>query len=207
LCKGILAFPFTRKLLEEINIKSNKIIDAPPVVDVQHFYNTSANGNEIMNVGAYLPKKQMEDFLKLSTLIPERKFNLYAMGSSIKNLALIGLSMRAKVNFISPIAFSAMPAEYKKHEWLVYTANKEFKSVGWPMAAIEAMASGTMVCLPNIRPDIKDYVGEYAYLYNDVKELADIIRKPVDEQKRKGMFDYAQEFDCRKSIHLLTDLW
>lgn len=75
------------------------------------------------------------------------------------------------------------------------------------MAALEAMASGTGVCLPNIRPDIKDYIGDAGIVYSNISELEDIIDKPVPNTMRKKGFELAEKYDIKKQIHLLTDLW
>ncbi len=80
LCLGIVAFPFSRSILERLGIHSDQIHDSYPVVNYERFYDTSPNGDAIMNVGACLPKKRMEDFLRLGSLVPGRLLNLYAMG-------------------------------------------------------------------------------------------------------------------------------
>ena len=84
---------------------------------------------------------------------------------------------------------------------------KKMHKVGWPLCALEAMASGTGVCLPNIRPDIKDYIGDAGIIYSDIEELKDIITKPVPQQMREKGFELARKYDIRKQIHLLTNLW
>jgi hypothetical protein len=40
----------------------------------------------IMNVGACIPKKKMEDFIELGTLAPKLQFNLYALGYNVEQL-------------------------------------------------------------------------------------------------------------------------
>ena len=37
------------------------------------------------------------------------------------------------------------------------------------MAIAEAQAAGVGVCMPNIRPDIKEYVGEAGFVYDSIE--------------------------------------
>jgi len=208
LCKGVLIFPFTRLLLEkEGGIKPEKLIDSVPVVDVARFTNTGPNGSAIMNTGACIPKKEMETFVKLSKLLPHETFNLYALGHKIDSIRQLNDEVGGRVNFMKPVPYSKMPGEYKKHKSMVYTAHMGLKTVGWPMAVIEAMASGTIVYMPNIRPDIKDFVGEAGFLYEQIEEVAEHLQGPVDLEKRNFAFEHAKKFDIAKQIQNLTSLW
>ena len=207
LCLGALAFPFVRPFLEKHGVRTNKIIDCYPVVNYQSFYNRSTNGDAIMNTGAVLPKKKMEDYITLASLIPERKFNIYALGYDVEKLKSFNEIKGNPVNIILPVEPNQMPCEYKKHQWLVYTAAFELATVGWPMAVAEAQASGVGVCMPNIRPDIKDYIGEAGFIYNSIQEVVDIISQPVPEEMREAGFIYAKKSDIQEHKHLLTNLW
>jgi hypothetical protein len=97
--------------------------------------------------------------------------------------------------------------EYKQHQWLVYTAAFELATVGWPMAVAEAQAAGVGVCMPNIRPDLKEYIGNAGYLYDSISEVAEIIAKPVPDEIREAGFLQAKKSDIQEHKHLLTDLW
>jgi glycosyltransferase involved in cell wall biosynthesis len=206
-CLGVLCFPFLRPGLEQFGIPSNKLIDAPPVVAVQRFMDRGPNGRAVMNLGAVRPKKQMQDFVELARLLPEREFNLYALGYDAAQLRAYAESRQARVNFMPPVSHDFMPAEYKKHEWLVYTAHPSLKSVGWPMAVAEAQAAGVGVCLANIRPDLKDYVGDAGYLYTDINKVKELISGPVPKEMRETGFEQAKKSDIATHIHKLTDLW
>ncbi len=208
LCKGVLIFPFTRDLLvAEGKVDSSKLVDTVPVVDVNAFYNESQNGDFIMNTGACIPKKEMQTFVKLSQLLPEQTFNLYGLGHDIDKIYKLNQEIGGSVNFIPPVPYSQMPREYKKHKSMVYTANMDIKTVGWPMAALEAMASGTMVYMPRIRPDIENYIGDAGYVYENIEEIADQLKRPVDNEKRQYAFEYAKKYDIIKHISTLTELW
>jgi len=206
-CLGVLAFPGTCDILLRAGVKGDKLHSCFPVVNYRRFHDEGPNGGAIMNVGAALPKKEMESFLALSKLRPERVFNLYALGYDVRELAQMNNAIGARVNFVRPIDPEDMPPEYKKHEWLVYTASRELATVGWPMAIAEAQASGVGVLMANIRPDLKEYVGDAGYLFNSIEEAADIIRNPFPDDLRQRGFSLAKRSDVQTHISQLTDLW
>jgi len=206
-CLGILTFPFTLPWLEKAGFDRRKLIPCLPVVDVQAFLDRTPNGKAVMNTGAALPKKQMEDFILLGSRVPERAFRLYPLGYATEQLRAYNRSLGSPVEFMRPVQPSAMPPEYKKHEWLVYTAHPKMRTVGWPLAVAEAQASGVGVCMANVRPDLKDYVGDCGFLFDSVDEAAAIISRPFPEDLRAQGFEWAQRCDVKRHIHLLTDLW
>lgn len=205
-CLGIISFPFARTLLESAGINSEKINDCYPVIDYQRFYDIAPNGNAVMNMGACKPKKKMKDFIYLSSLLPEKRFNLYAMGYFWDELKTYNKELGEPTHFDLKLP-EEMPAEYKKHEWLIYTGDKEIGSVGWPMAIAEAQASGVGVCAPNLRPDMKEYVGGAGFVYDSITELKDIISQPYPSEMRQIGFEHAKKSDIRNHLHVLTDLW
>lgn len=207
LCLGILGFPFLREKLLAAGFPNEKMIDSFPVANIPQFRNREPNGKAVMNVGACLPKKKMEDYLALGQLVPEREFDLYAMSYDLNEMKAKAAESNSPIRFISQMEPDAMPAEYKKHEWLVYTGCFELKTVGWPLAVAEAQAAGVGVCMANIRPDIKDYVGEAGYLYNSIEELVEIISKPFSPEKREQGFLLAERSNFQTHASQLTDLW
>jgi Glycosyl transferase 4-like len=206
LCLGILAFPFTRARLEKAGIRAEKIIDSYPVVNYRLFHDRSANGDAIMNVGACIPKKKMEDFVELGMRAPQLRFNLYALGYDVDQLRQLSLAKGSPVNFIPPIELEDMPAEYKKHRWLVYTAARGGR-VGWPMAIAEAQASGVGVCMANIRPDLREYVGPAGFLYDSLTEVERLISQPFPEELRQLGFEHAKKSDIFTHRASLFELW
>ena len=207
LCLGALAFPFVRPLLERYGATGDKIIDCFPVVNYAAFYDRGENDDAVMNVGAALPKKQMKDFITLGAMCPELTFNLYAMGYDVQQLEEANRKAGDPIKIMAPVQPGDMSAEYKKHQWLVYTASFELRNVGWPMAVAEAQAAGVGVCMANIRPDLADYVGDAGFLYDSIEEVADLVRKPVPPALREAGFEQAKRSDIQSHIHLLTDLW
>ena len=207
LCLGVLAFPFARPYLEAQGVPAERITDCFPVVDVPNFFDRSPNGDGVMNTGAAIPKKKMGDFLHLAERVPERHFSLYAMGYDVADLAAANARQGSRVEIMAPVEPSAMPAEYKKNQWLVYTADFDLATVGWPMAVAEAQASGVGVCMPRIRPDLVDYVGAGGVLYDHIDEVVPLITASVPEEMREAGFEQARRSDIHHHKQLLTELW
>ncbi|MEZ5892169.1 MAG: hypothetical protein R3C58_03355 [Parvularculaceae bacterium] len=209
-CLGLLTFPYGRRKFVESGAPEEKIHDCFPVVDINQFYDESPNGEDVMNVGACIPKKKMEDFIDLAAMVPERHFRLYPIGYQTPRIRAYNDEKGSLVEFAADRKPWEMMTEYKRHQWLVYTAqnNDHGDHVGWSMAVAEAQASGVGVCFPNIRPDIKTYVGEGSgYLYDRVEEIADIVRNPVPEDVRRKGFEQAKKSDIRVHKKILTDIW
>jgi hypothetical protein len=208
LCLGVLAFPCARPWLIRAGIPAAKIIDCFPAVAFDRFHDRSPNGDAVMNTGTAREKKAMTEFLRLARKVPGRVFNLYAIGSGTTALRQHNAVMAAGVHFADPIEPAAMPAEYKKHRWLVCTGDFDVPAVGWPVAIAEAQASGVGVCVPMLRPDLAQYVGEGAgVLYETIDELPAIVSGPVPEEMRTRGFEQARKSDIERHKHLLTDLW
>lgn len=207
LCLGVLTFPFTRPLLEKAGVPGSRIVECFPVVDFARFHDRGPNGPAVINVGACTPKKRMEDFIELASRLPGIEFNLYAIGYRAPEIEALNRSLGSPVTIREPVGHHEMPAVYKRHRWMVYTASSEINTVGWPLAVAEAQAAGVGVCIPDLRPDIADFVGPGAILYRSVDELRDIVAGPVPEALRERGFEQARKSDVRAHLHLLTDRW
>jgi hypothetical protein len=207
LCLGILAFPFLRQRLERAGCDGDKIYDCYPVVNYRRFYDPSPNGNDVMNVGACLPKKSMEDFLRLAQRVPNRTFNLYALGYGVESIAHLNDGIGRPARLIPPVEPKDMPQEYKKHTWLVYTASRKLGTVGWPVSIAEAQASGVGVCMPNLRPDLQDYVGPAGFLYDSISDVAGIISNPFPDEFRQLGFEHAKKSDVFHHKKVLINIW
>lgn len=205
-CLGLLTLPFARPRLERAGFPSAKLVDCFPVVNFKRFFDPRPNGTSIMNVGACIPKKRMEDFVELALRVPELECNLYALGYKVAELREFAAARRSPVRFIAPVELEGMPEEYKKHRWLVYTAAAG-GNVGWPLAIAEAQASGVGVCMANIRPDLREYAGPAGFLYNSLDEVVKLIRQPVPEENRQAGFEQAKKSDVFQHRSLLFRLW
>ncbi|MGH7783968.1 MAG: glycosyltransferase, partial [Candidatus Binatia bacterium] len=127
-------------------------------------------------------------------------------GYNVEQLRQLSLAKRRPVNFVPPVELEDMPAEYKKHRWLVYTAAKD-GTVGWPMAIAEAQAAGVGVCMANIRPDLSEYVGPAGFLYNSLSEVAELISQPFPAELRELGFEQARKSNVFTHRAALFRLW
>lgn len=207
LCLGLFTFPFTRPLLEKAGIHADKIRDCYPVINYRRFHDRTPNGSAVMNVGACLPKKEMGDFVELARRVPGRQFSLYAMGYEVAAMARLNAAAGDPVRIVPPVDPDEMPAEYKQHEWLVYTAARGMNTVGWPMAVAEAQAAGVGVCMPNLRADLRDYVGPAGFLYDSLSEVVDIVSRPLPSDLRELGFEHARRSDIARHKVELVELW
>jgi hypothetical protein len=209
LCLGVLALPFTRPWLIRAGVPADKLVDCFPVLRFDLFHDRSPNGSAVMNTGAASSGKAMTDFLRLARKVPGRAFNLYADSSaSAAAMRQANRGPSANVTIAGSLEPEAMAAEYKKHRWLVCTGDVDVPSVGWPIAIAEAQAAGVGVCMPALRPDLAQYVGEGAgVLYDTIDELPAIVSGPVPEEMRERGFEQARKSDIERHKHLLTSLW
>jgi glycosyltransferase involved in cell wall biosynthesis len=207
LCLGVLTFPFTRRLFAGAGVREDKVHGCFPVVNYRRFHDRSPNQPGVMNVGACLPKKQMQDFLDLAARVPGKAFDLYAMGYKVEEMHRLNEAAGRPVRVVPPVEPDDMPAEYKRHDWLVYTAALSDNTVGWPIAVAEAQAAGLGVCVPNLRPDLRDYVGPAGFLYDSVAEVADLVSRPFPDDLRERGFEHAKKSDAFEHTRVLVDLW
>jgi len=206
-CLGVLTFPFTIDRLVAAGITRDRLHASPPVLRLDRFLDRGPNGVAIMNTGAALPKKNMEAFVDLAATMPGRCFQLYAMGYRVADLAAYNQARGAAVVLMPPVEPIDMPVEYKKHEWLVYTASPTVNTVGWPMAIAEAQASGVGVLMQEIRPDLATYVGKSGYLFRTLEEARAILAQPFSAARRERGFEDAMRWSLERHIGRLTALW
>ncbi len=208
LCLGILGFQYVQQRFAEAGLPMEKFHVVPPVVNVSHFLNRSPNGKDVLNVGAAIPKKNMEQFLQVAAdRRIDRKFRLYPLAYGTPQLHDLNAQLGGATEIHSPVQPDLMPAEYKRHEWLFINEHPKFKSFGLPVCVAEAQASGVGVCIPGIRPDVAEYVGGAGFVYTSLEEAIEILSKPYPAEMRELGFEVAQRSDISRHIHKLTDLW
>jgi len=193
LCLGVLTLPFGRPILEAAGVPGEKIAVTGPVLDFERFFDPGPNGDGVLNVGACLPKKRMEDFVDLAAAVPECTFRLYAIGYETEAIRAYNAECNDPVEIVPALQPEQMPAAYKQHRWMVYTARERPPGCG--------------VCLPSHLPMAREYVGDTAVLYDFVEELRDLVTAPVPESMRQAAFENARRFDIRNQIQELLDLW
>jgi hypothetical protein len=208
MCLGVLALPCALPWLARAGLPRAKLVECHPALRFERFHDRSPNGSAIMNIGLAAPNKAKPDFLRLAEVLPELEFNLYAPRPVAREPGFSRAANGSGVAVRPRRPVHQMPAEYKKHRWLVYTGDFDLPAIGWPMAIAEAQASGVGVCMPSVRPDLALYVGEGAgVLYDTIDELPGIVAGSVPEEMRERGFEQAARSDIDCHLHLLTDLW
>jgi glycosyltransferase involved in cell wall biosynthesis len=207
LCLGVLALPFAVPRLIAAGVGAAKITSVYPAVRYADFLNRAPNGDAVISVGASLPKKQFEDFVTIAASLPELDFNLYAIGYESPQLRAFNEAHGSPVNVLAPVRPEAMPAVYKRHRWLVVTASREIGKVGWPLCIAEAQASGVGVCVPRLRDDLHEYVGEAGFFYDTPDEVREIVSRPYPDAMREAGFEQARKSDIASHNRVLTALW
>ncbi len=205
-CLGVLAMPFARPVLEDIGIRPDRLVECWPVIRYDRFFDRSPNGDGVMNTGAVIPKKQMSDFVDLASMT-DRRLRLYPAGFMVRRLEAYNQAQGSPVEICAGVEPEAMPAIYKQHEWLVYTGSFRPATIGWPMAVAEAQAAGLGVVVPNVRPDLRDYIGEGGFLYESIADVPEIISQPFPDELREVGFEHAKKSGIENHLHRLTDLW
>ncbi|GGK60175.1 hypothetical protein GCM10007941_08070 [Amphritea balenae] len=193
--------------MKKAGIPEQKLIPCGPVFAHHLFDQQTNNGDKIVNVGASIPKKRFEDFIELATKVPERDFHLYSIGFLSNKYKQMNIDAGTPLTVIDPIEHKDFAKRITNYKWMVYTADPVTATVGWPLTLLEAQAAGVGVCMRNIRPDLKDYLGGGAILYDSIEELVDIVKKPVPEEMRLNGYKNAAKYDIKKHIYLLTEIW
>lgn len=63
------------------------------------------------------------------------------------------------------------------------------------MSIAEAQGAGVGVCMANIRPDLREYVGPAGFFVRLNQPSAKIISKPFPAESREMGFDHAKKLD------------
>ena len=205
-CNGIIVFPEFKSRLISLGYIEDKIQQSYPSFYINRFLEVNTNGQHIMSGGAMLPKKNIENFIKLAIKIknkfPTKQVNYYCVIDDYKYYKQID---RMNNNYGNPVNFITdqiidMPTEYKKYQWLIYTACPKLRTVGLPIMVAEAQASGVGVIMYKLRKDLSDYVTENGYLYENDDEILEIINNNFDETKKQNAKEISSRYDIRNNI-------
>lgn len=213
-CLTIIVFPEFIEPLLSFGIKETKLLAMYPTLHINKFINLEVNnGPHIMSGGAFLPKKNIKGFILLSKKIkekfPEKQITYYSVkeNESYYNEILdFNKSHNNPVIFIT-VQPDKMPLEYKKHQWLIYSACSNLKTVGNPLMIAEAQASGVGVIMYNLRDSLNMYVTENGYLYNTDEDVLEIISNDFDPDKRNNAIQISKRYDVEDKIKDLENIW
>jgi hypothetical protein len=214
-CLKIIVFPeFYEKLLS-LGIHESKLLPMNQTINIKNFINLDIkNGPHIMSGGAFLPKKNIKGFILLSKKIKERfPDKIITYYSVLENKIYYDEILKFNKTHNNPVNFltvqpEEMPLEYKKHQWLIYTACPEKKTVGNPVMIAEAQASGVGVIMYKLRDTLDDFVTENGYLYTKDDEVLEIISSDFDLEKRKNAIEISKErYDIEDKIKYIENIW
>jgi glycosyltransferase involved in cell wall biosynthesis len=239
-CLRILAFPLCSPLLIKNGAPKEKVVDCYPVINYKRFAvdpdTPHVETNVILNVGAAIPKKKYEDYVDLAKLMSkeeehdrddgddgdneydgnndndnnnEYSFDLYALGYFVNDIKKYNEENGSHVNFKSSEPTN-MGDVYRNSDWLVYTADVEIGTVGWPLAIAEAQAAGIGVLLQNVpqrEESLREYLGGGGFLFDNVSEIPEIIKKGYPYSMRRIGIEQAKKSDINTHLHLLCDIW
>lgn len=206
-CRGVLSFPHTIPLLVAAGLPERKLVPCYPVVNLALFEGHRAQGDDVMNTGPALPQKGMKRLIDLARLMPERRFDLYAIGHEIEHLRDHARATGSQCVVHDDVPHEEMPAIYARHGWCVYTADPNTANCGWPITILEAQAVGLGVCAPNVHPGAAAQLGGGGFTYSCISELPAILRQPYPDELRELGFQNVRRADVRTHLHQLTDLW
>jgi hypothetical protein len=75
------------------------------------------------------------------------------------------------------------------------------------MAVAEAQAAGVGVCMANVRPDLREYVGDAGFLYDSLADARRIVSGPFPAEMQERGFALARRCDVSHHRAQLTALW
>jgi hypothetical protein len=206
-CIAVFGFPFIVNLLRRHGLRKDLLHESWPVIDFQRFYDEGPNGEGVMNLGAAQPKKNMKGYIDFAATRPLVPFSLYPIGYLSDELTTHNEERGSPVTIHDVVQPEDMPEVYKRHRWLVYSATATRNTVGWPMAVAEAQASGVGVCFQSARRDATTYVDGGGLVFEDFREIADVVAGPVPTSMRQQGFLAAARSDVVRHVQELDQMW
>jgi glycosyltransferase involved in cell wall biosynthesis len=212
-CLGVLGFLFARPILEAAGLKPDKFRDTFPVADVARFRSVGPSGEAVLSFGALQERKALAAaaFARLSAMTPGVAFHHYPLGHGGRTelraqMESIVEREDGRVEVRDWVPHSQMPDVWAQHRWFVYPGPMQ-QGFGWPVGVVEAWAAGVGVCIQRVRPDIEQYVGDAAIVFNDVSELPSILEGPPDDALLTAGRKRAEKMDVGVHGECLLDLW
>lgn len=214
-CAFMIVFPEFKQRCLQKNITSQKLLINYPQINISRFQNVFSleNGKDIMSGGAFLPKKDIKNFIliakQIKELYPTKTIRYYSVK---EDPAYYNEIMEYNRKNGSPVEFltkqpNEMPIEYKKHEWLIYSACPTLRTVGLPLMIAEAQASGVGVITFKLRDSLCDYISENGYFYETTNDILNIIDKPFEQEKKVNAFYLSSRYNIENNIEEMEKSW
>lgn len=213
-CRRVLYFPGFKQRLVDQGVPEEKLVACWPVVNYSHFYNPAPREltGRVLNVGAAQQKKDFPFYLEIASRMRGDgwQFDLYPIGYKTNEIKNLNRKMGVPVAKIETVPYSEMPAVYRDHDWIIYTADTKMHTVGLPLAIMEAQASGIGVCLqelPGRREELLEYLGGAGFLFSTIDQVEEILSEPYPEEMRQLGYKNAKKADIAVHKCLVTDVW
>lgn len=215
LCNGIFVFyPFKQKCIDA-GFDESKVFQYWPSINIRAFRDVFSlpNGNDIMSGGSVLPKKNIEGFIllakKIKAIYPSKNIVYYSVEEELDYVAKIKNfnTMNGSPVEFKTVQHKDMPLEYKKYQWIIYTACNKLKSVGCPVMIAEAQATGVGVIMYKLRDDLQDYVTDSGYLFTEDDEVLDIISNDFDSDKKLEAYELSTRYDIVTNVEQLSTMF
>ena len=213
LCIGIFTFPEFVDSFRPFGVPDAKVWPNWPMVNVKRFENVGAKPRtaKVICAGPCVKKKGQAQFVDLALRMRDSglEFNLYAACDIIGEVRSYNNSQGNPVNicYADP---EDMGEVYREHDWLVYTTDISYTTVGLPVGIAEAQASGVGVCwqrIPGRESWQMDYMGGAGILYDSTSELEPILQHQPDEVMiEKGRLN-ARKCDASEQVKGLVEVW
>lgn len=208
LCLGLLIPSGTRACFEQAGFPADKLSECFPLIHFDRFHDRSPNGPAVMNIEKAGEAKAVSDYFELASLTPATSFSLYADGDAIERATMLNRQFSTHMRIVERPSPQEMASEYKKHRWIVFTAETSNPDPVSPNVIAEAQAAGVGICLSGVRSDLAQHLGDGAgVLYESIDELPGIVAGSVPEEMRERGFEQARKSDLGFHRQQLNQLW
>lgn len=221
--RGVVVFPNVRDRFLAAGVPPERVLASYPSIAIQRFLDAGATPEAaataavwpptaIMSGGAFLPKKNLPSLIALAADIrrvyPQCTVAYYTVKEDPAYYEKIMAMNRAHGD---PVVFRTvpreqMPAEYTRHQWLIYGACPTLATVGYPLMIAEAQAAGVGVIAYDLRPEMADYVqAPIGRLYKTPADVLAILAQPPPDAAARATARAvaAARYDIRVNIAAL----
>ncbi|MDX2028162.1 MAG: hypothetical protein SFW62_05955 [Alphaproteobacteria bacterium] len=193
--QGVFCLPGFREVFAPF-FPEKKLFNMQPRFFYDKFHDEGPNGDRILIVGSLLQGRSTRfafgdviagagcpvDWYPVSTpgymwtSVPNRPPNLHLQ------------------RYVPP---DAMPPIYKRYKAMLLAGTGKF-SRGLSLSVLEGQAAGVQTIAPSLRPDFDDFITKGGgYLFNDISEIPDLLKKIPDPAHRAMGFRNARDYDMQ----------
>jgi len=217
-CSGIIIFPCLLDKFINCGYNKNKLFPSYPAINIKRFQlhytppYPDPTLKAIMSGGALLKKKNIKSYIDLAFTIKQLYPNVILTYYTVpedppyyKSVSDYNLTKGSPVTFVFNIEPCNMPAEYKKHQWLVYMACPVLKTVGYPIMVAEAQACGVGVILHSSCADPEDYLAGTGFIIDTHEQILDILSRPFPQDMSRRAFALSDRYDIEATAGVILN--